>query len=118
MANLVPPATNNKCLIDLCPFHMCQNCWHWHNSEDPKPHKCEPRDKPNRDLAKTCPNCRHGMAYHGKKTWAERDAADDRYLKLHYRIDYLRQHPRPGEKRRPQVQVRSTRGTNAARTVR
>lgn len=116
MANLLPPATNNKCLITHCPFRMCQKCWHWHNPEKPK-HTCVERDKPNRELLRTCPGCRTCMATYDHKTLAERDVRENFVLKIVDRIVFTKEHPRRNGVR-VETRVRSTRATNAARTTR
>jgi len=118
MANLLSPATNNKCLITHCPVRKCPNCWQWYNPNPDKPkHKCVERDKPNRQLLKTCPGCRSCMATHDNKTESEKDARENFVLKVVDRIVYSREHPkRHGV--RSETRVRTTRGTNAARTVR
>lgn len=118
MANLVPVSVQNKCLITHCPFRMCQKCWHWYNSDPKKPkHHCVERDKPNRELLKTCPGCRTGMTRHEGKSWAERDARENFVLKIVDRIVYAKEHPKRNGVRL-ETSVRGTRATNSARTVR
>lgn len=107
----------NECKIIHCYYVLCGKCWYWHNPKDPKPHKCVERDKPNRDLSPYCPGCRANEGVWSRKSWDERDAYKTKLLKRTDRLVHLEENPRPNM-RRPERQIRTTRATNAARTVR
>lgn len=115
MATRIKP--RNECRIIHCFFQLCQKCYHWHNSKDPKPHKCIERDKPTRELLPTCPGCRANNGTWSRKTWEERDSYKITLLKRTDRLMYLEAHPRT-RMRQPERQVRTTRATNTARTTR
>lgn len=118
MAKLVPDTVQNKCKIYRCPWLMCQKCWHWYDPDPEKPkHHCQERDKPNRDLLKTCPGCRQGFYRIESKSWDERDRYERQAFKVTDRIVYSREHPKKNGVR-VEMAVRNTRATNAARTIR
>lgn len=120
MAQLVPAVVKDQCVCsNYCPSRMCQKCWHWYDSSPgAKKHPCHEREKPTRDLLMQCPNCRAGMRRYDNKSWPERDAREKYCRKAVDRIVYANEHPRQKNGRRPEVAVRNTRATNAARTLR
>lgn len=109
-------ATLQKCKLKYCPDVICPKCHHWYNSKKPKEHSkvCVERAPPARMLLDISPGCRRSFSYHGDKTWAQIDEADEMLLKRHERFVYMKAHPKRPAKRK-QRQVRTTRSTNAAR---
>ncbi len=113
-------AKPQKCIIISCDSIVCPRCQHWYDPSKPeqaKEHKtCHERAPSGIKRNPACVNCRHSFGYHGKKSFAERDRSDRRYLKSHERIVYVNQHPVRAN-RSKEKQVRTTRATNRAPNI-